>query len=115
VAFGSPLLVLRGERAMQTQVRTPMPPIIGGVTYQRLCSDFAVTSHGVTIVCLTLPFESGLRGQVGVEGLDIGSPVELLRDPMHEVILMQGSQGPAGRAGSTARICPNPRWGSAPR
>ena len=73
----------------QARVRAPMPPILGGVTYQRLCSDFAKCDNSVFIVA----GGSGLRGQVGVEGLDIGTSVELLRDPMHEVMLIQVSQG----------------------
>jgi len=36
------------DPSSQARVRTPMPRIIGGVTYQRLCSDRAATSHRVT-------------------------------------------------------------------
>ena len=53
----------------QARVRAPMPPILGGVTYQRLCSDFAKRDNRVSIVAVG----SGLRGQVGVEGGDIGT------------------------------------------
>jgi hypothetical protein len=75
-----------------------MPPSIGGVTYQRLCSDFAWRDNSVS----SFAVGSGLRGQVGVESVDIGRPVELLRDPVHEVMLMNVLQGPAGLAGSIA-------------
>jgi hypothetical protein len=75
-----------------------MPLIIGGVTYQRLCSDFAWRDNSVSIVAVG----SGLRGHVGAADVDIGTRVELLCDPTHEVILMHVWQGPAGLAGSTA-------------
>ena len=87
-----------------------MPPIIGSVTYQRLPNDFAATLQRLCsdfawrekIACLSLQFGAARRGQVGVEGVDIGTRVELLRDPMHAVMLMHVLQGPAGLAGSTA-------------